>query len=279
MAVIDKTKQSAVKPDAEDEKKGKTVDLLQEKNLPEGEKRKHDITEDAWEFSAPPKAQRFSIKIHPAKDPVTLYQDDKDRPPIYNIAIEGEIVNSTNGEFDKVRVFPRVSTAVGRGKNISTAAGLLVKLGFKIPEEISDKSLATLVLKALMKEPVTDVEVDWQGYSKEEKRVVYRGMHRFPQDENGEPMHIVDYKTKSGSIEEIKANLDVTHWYSKGEKGSIKDKSASAAAGANGGTAIKGTTQLTLARDEEEEGGKPVPVAVKESEKSIEDELTELEEA
>ena len=280
MAVLDKARVAQQKSDTEETSgKGKSegivVDVLQDKTLPTGERRKHDITEDAWAYSAPPPTGRYKIKLHPGDKPVTKWDSEDGRPPIYNIAIEGEIVESKDGEYDKVRVFPRVSTAVGRGKGISTAAGLIVKLGYKLPDEIDDLSLARLVLKAIMKEPMTDVEIDWQAYSKEDKRVVYRGMHKFPQDANGEPMHVVDYMTKARVMEEIKANLDVTHWYGKGETGSVGT-----------GTKIPAKvvhTTVTLAPDPDEDA----PVATKtmavgkakEAEQSIEDELAELEEA
>lgn len=292
MAVLDKRNVAQQKSDTEESTgKGKSegivVDILQDKTLPTGERRKHDITEDAWAYSAPPPTGRYKIKLHPAKDPVTIYKNDDDRPPIYNIAIEGEIVESKDGEFDKVRVFPRVSTAVGRGKGISTAAGLIVKLGYKLPEEIDDLSLARLVLKALMKEPMVDVEIDWQAYSKEDKRVVYRGMHKFPQDAQGEPMHVVDYMTKAKVTEEIRANLDVTHWYGKGETGNVRTPKR--------GEPAKVVQTVTLAPDPDEEDAAqaapvvpaPTPVAVKAKataapapvQQSIEDELAELEEA
>lgn len=253
MAVLDKNKVIQKTTDAQDEVKkseGVTVDLLQDKTLPTGEKRKHDVSEDAWARSAPPKAARFSLKLHLAKDPVTMYKDDEGkRPPIYNIAIEAKIVNSKDGEYDNVTVFPRVSTAVGRGKNISTAAGLLAKLGYSknLENEIDDKSLGVLVVKALQKEPILDAEVDWQAYSKEDKRVVYRGMHKFPQDADGEPMYVVDYMTKAKVMEEINASLEVVHWYGKGEESKPKAN----AAGASGGGGGKGVQPLQLAGDEE----------------------------
>lgn len=292
MAVIDKSKAAQQKSDTEEkdskQSEGRVVDILQDKNLPAGEKRKHDVSEDAWEYSAPPPAGRYSIKLHPAKDPVIIYDTDRQgnaMNPIYSISIEGEIVNSPGGEYDKVRVFPRVSTAVGRGKNISTAAGLLAKLGFTkaLENELEDKSLAVLVMKALMKEIVTDVEIDWQGYSKEDKRVAYRGMHKFPQDANGQPQHIVEYITKAKVTEDIKASLEVTHWYGKGE----------ASKGPTPVAQAKGPQTLTLASDDEEEGQTAVaPAAPKAQAKgatagvapvapvaevSIEQELDELE--
>ena len=288
MAVIDKSKAAQQKSDTEEKEgkqsEGRVVDILQDKTLPAGEKRKHDTSEDAWEYSAPPPAGRYSIKLHPAKDPVTVYTKDREgneMNPIYSIAIEGEIVNSPGGEYDKVRVFPRVSTAVGRGKNISTAAGLLAKLGFTkaLENELEDKSLAVLVMKALMKEIVTDVEIDWQAYSKEDKRVAYRGMHKFPQDPNGQPLHVVDYMTKAKQNEEIKASIEVTHWYEKGE---------ASKGPANAPQQAKGTTTLTLATDEEEEAPAAPVAPAKEKVKataapaapvqqSIDEELDELE--
>lgn len=283
MAVIDKSKAAQQKSDTEEkdskQSEGRVVDILQDKTLPAGEKRKHDVTEDAWEFSAPPPAGRYTVKLHPAKDAVTIYDTDRQgnaMNPIYSIAIEGEIVNSPNGEYDKVRVFPRVSTAVGRGKNISTAAGLIHKLGYKLPEEIEDRALAVLVMKALMKEPTCDVEIDWQGYSKEDKRVAYRGMHKFPQDSQGQPMHIVEYMTKAKQTEDIRASLEVVHWYGKGEA----SKTAAPA------QAQQAKTQtLTLATDEEEEVAPVTPAKAKGAtataaqpiQPSIEDELEELE--
>lgn len=224
MAVIDKKNVAKTQSDTTEttteSTKGRIVDVLQDKSLPTGEKRKIDTTEDAWAFSAPPKAGRYSIKLFLAKDGVTCFDKDPTKEPGYSVAIEGKIVNSQGGEFDNVTVFPRVVTFFGRGKNISTAAGLIDKLGYKVPNEADQLEIAKLLVLALKKEPVIDVELDWQGWSKLESRVVYKGMHAFPHDEQGEPMHIVEYKSSKG-LEEINAQAQVVHWYKKGEQSKV----------------------------------------------------------
>lgn len=280
MAVIDKSKQTAVHSDAaetkkEGERNGRTVNLLEDKSLPSGKKSKLDITEDAWEYSAPPKPGRFSLKLFLAKDGVTCYDDDPNREPSYGIAMEAKIVNSANGEYDNVTVFPRVSTGIARGKNLSTAAGLLVKLGYKVPSEADDKTIAILVVQALKKEPVTDVELDWNGYSKLEKREVYKGMLAFPTDEHGEHLHIVEYKTK-GQIEEIRAQLKVVHWYGKGETGSV-NKGTRASTSAASATGAAGPVLISPATNEPD-STVSVQIASK-PQTSDEDLVTLLEEA
>ena len=236
MAVINKGQVAKTTSDASEssseDKKGRVVDVLQDKSLPTGQSHKLDITEDAWEYGAPPKAGPQTIKLFLAKDGVICYDDDKDKEPGYGISIEGKIVDSTNGEFDGVTVFPRVNTFLGRGKNISTAAGLVAKLGYKVPEQADHLAIAKLIVLALKKEPTIKVECDWRGWSKLDSRVAFKNMEAFPKDEHGEPIHIVDYKSSKGQIEEIRAQLQVVHWYGKGEEvKAAKGSSASAPKG------------------------------------------------
>jgi hypothetical protein len=222
MAVLDKNKVGKQNSDATEsadskETKGRKVDVLQDKSLPTGEVHKLDAEEDAWAFSAPPKTGRYKIKLFLGKDGVICYDDDKDKESGYSINLEGKIVESEGGEFDNITVFPKVVTFFGRGKSISTAAGLLVKMGYKLPDSADQVTIAKLVVMALKKEPIIDVELDWQGWSKLEKRVVYKGMTSFPVGEDNEYQHIVDYKSSKGS-EEIRAQCQVVHWYGKGEQ-------------------------------------------------------------
>ena len=247
---------------------------MQDKSLPTGEVHKLDTSEDAWAFSAPPKAGAFELKLFLAKEGVKCYDDDKDKEPGYGIAMEAKIVNSPNGEFDGVVVFPRVATFLGRGKNISTAAGLIHKLGFKVPEEAHQLKIAQLLVQALKREPVTKVELDWRGYSKIEKRNVFRNMEAFPKDKDGEPMHIVDYKASNGQIEEIRANLDVVHWYGKGEEVKAKGPGHTGAKSAAAG-AVKGPVLLSPS-DDDIEASTPAAASAN---STTADDLSDLEEA
>jgi hypothetical protein len=235
MAVIDtKNKTRNLTSDAADssttssDDQGKVVDIFSQKGLPTGKKVKLDATEDAWAYSAPPPAGPQDIKLFLAKEAVKLMPLDKEKEmdddnSYYSISIEAKIV-SDDPSLKNITVFPRVNTIIGRGKNISTAAGLVVKLGYKLPAEASDFEIAKLLCLAIKKEPVTKVEFEWQGWSKTDKKVVYPNMASFPVDELGNHMHIVEYKCKDKSVEEIRAQLKVDHWYGKGEQPSKKEK-------------------------------------------------------
>lgn len=227
MAVIDsksnKTRNltSDAAESAKETDSGRVVDIFSEKGLPSGKKVKLDATEDAWAYSAPPPAGPQDIKLFLAKEAVTLKPKDKDKEmdddnSYYSISMEAKIV-SDDKSINNLTVFPYVNTILGRGKNISTAAGLIVKLGYKLPAEASDFEIAKLLCLAIKKEPITKVELDWQGYSKTLGKTVYPSMTSFPTDKEGNHQHIVEYKHKDGAIEEIRAQLKVVHWYSKGE--------------------------------------------------------------
>jgi hypothetical protein len=254
MAVIDTknktrnlTSDAAESSSSSDNEKGKVVDIFSEKGLPTGKKVKLDATEDAWTYSAPPPAGPFDIKLFLAASPVTL----KEREPgdsdtsYYSIALEGKIV-SEDKSINNMTVFPYVNTIIGRGKNISTAAGLIVKLGYKLPGdgEADDYTIAKVLCMAIKKEPIVKVELEWQGYSKTDKKVVYPNMASFPVDENGNHVHIVEYKCKDKSVEEIRAQLKVDHWYGKGEK--PEEKPVKSSVGASGGTGKGSVTQMPL---------------------------------
>ena len=246
MAVLDKKnsqigKVSDTTDKAEGESKGTVVDVLVDKSLPTGDKVKLDASEDAWEYAAPAPTGRYSLKLFLAKDGVKLYDDDPNRAAIYGIAIEAKIVNSHGGEFDGSIVFPRVSTAIRRGKNISTAAGLISKLGYKIPAEADHLTIARLMVQALKK------ELDWKGWSKTDNRNVCNSMEDFPKDETGNPKWQFEYKTSKSTTEDIKAQLNVVHWYGKGETASIEKGKPSPAQS-------RTTVTLRPASDEEEEG-------------------------
>ena len=63
-------------------------------------------------------------------------------------------------------VYATVSTRIGRGKTISTAAGLLVKLGYKLDpnKEYTDLQMAKNVVIALKKEPIIPNNwLDWKA--------------------------------------------------------------------------------------------------------------------
>lgn len=256
MAVIDKNKKNTVADAEESTEKGQgvVVDIFAPKGLAEGNRKKldKDAADDAFTFSAPPPAGRYSLKFHLGKDPVKYHESNKEgREDYYTITAECEVLDATGTRIGTV--FPRFATYISRGKGISTAGAIVVKMGLKVPEEATDKEIALLCAKAMKAERIVDAELDWQGYSKMDKRVVFSSMLAFPTDDEGNSQHITYIKTKAGVEEEIRANLQVKHWYGK------KDGAGGAPAGKGTSAVAKAPIQQQLV-DEEDESPAPAPV-------------------
>ena len=199
----------------------------------EGHTAKLDTKVDAWERIAPPAEGRYSLKLFPSEGKEKCVSINyktgrggqkvlENGQPVfesYSINIESRIV-SDNEDSNNVPVFASVSTRIGRGKSISTAAGLLVKLGYgdklNPDKEYSDKAIAKAVVMALLKEPVIPNNwLDWKyGYRGKDGRwkSVFRTMADFPVDEEGEYIANPTITTDSGSREEVFAKLYVREW-------------------------------------------------------------------
>lgn len=276
-----------------DAKNGRVVDIFTEKGLYTGVKHKLNKEDDAFTFSAPPEKGRYQIKVLPAKDFVSLKHvdpDDENSDQYYSLAMECPVLDAAGTSLGAM-VFPTVTTRIQRGKDISTAAGLVVKLGYKIPEEDDEFGIAKLCAKVVKAEKTTWVELDWTGWSKELKKQVYNTMTDFPVGEDGKHEHIVQYRLpreKGGGTEEIKASLKVKYWYSKGED--AKEQPGSGAGSGTGSTGGSKKLTLNLVADDElsEETTKPTSAvdkviadkaAKKEKEPPPEPEMEELLEA
>lgn len=253
MAVIDKNKKNTV-ADAEEsteKSKGVEVDIFATKGLVEGTKKKlnKDAADDAFTYSAPVPAGKYSLKFHLGNKPVQFWKSQKEGgDDYYSIDAECEVLNEAGERVGTV--FPRFATYISRGKEISTAGAIVVKLGFKVPEEATDKEMALLCAKAIKAEKIIEAELDWNAYSKVDKRPIYSSMLAFPTDDEGTPQHIFPYKTKAGVMEEIQAQLRVKHWYGK-KDGATGDKGTAGVA--------KAPVQQQLV-DEEDESPTPQPV-------------------
>jgi hypothetical protein len=194
--------------------------------LLEGNEVTLDLTEDAWEFAAPPPRNVYDVKCFLAKEGLKFGLLDKNDPKsIYiNIGIEGKIV-STDEDINGIPVFPFLSTRVYPRRNISTAASFLVKLGYKVPNPITDKKLAMYVEAALKKEPIIKTELDWKGsYSYKDAKTgkdvwenVYNHYEEFPVDDKGERRHLISVASKGGGMVEIRAQLKVNRFFGKND--------------------------------------------------------------
>lgn len=213
MAVI-KTMNTQTQKANDRDDKTKPVDLS-DNSLKSGVKSKLDPTEDAWSRTAPPPKGDYDIKLFAGgKDAWRqgLIDENDEDSIYYSCNLECKIV-SENKEYDGASLFSTVTTRIGRGKHISTMAGLIKKCGYKVPEEATPLEIARLFKKVLAKEPILrGNECDWEGYSKADSKTIFLSMDDFPEDSEGNKRWRVTRTTKDGSREEIVASLRIKLW-------------------------------------------------------------------
>jgi hypothetical protein len=194
--------------------------------LPEGKKHKLDASaaDDAWDFGAPPPKGHYDLSIafsKPSKNTSNAgirYNKEED---YYVIGFECRTVNHSNTDYNNIPVFAGVSTKIGRGKVISTAAALLVKMGVKIPDELTDKQVVQLWSQLMKRNPICrQCLLDWRGGYKDGKsqwQNVFQTMEDFPVDKTLEDGTIVyNYlpmvTNNMGGQTEVRAQLYVSEW-------------------------------------------------------------------
>lgn len=194
----------------------KVIDLS-DASLKSGKKSKLDPTEDAWARTAPPPKGDYNLKLFLAKDGFKAnYTDPEDLDTIYYIADLECKIQSNDKEVDGFTVFSKVTTRISRGKNISTLAGLIVKCGYKLPEEATPLELIKMLRKVLATEPILrDCHCDWNAWSKNDQKNIYTSMEDFPEDEEGNKRHQFSISNKDGGREDISASFKIKEWGSK----------------------------------------------------------------
>src|ERR1019366_4241727 len=106
--------------------------------LIEGEEMTLDLAEDAWSFGAPPPFGYYSVKLFLDKDGIKQGLEDQNNPNSVYITFK-LIAKVTEGEFEGVPIYTQVTTKIWRGKETCTMAGLIGKLGYKIPNKLTPK--------------------------------------------------------------------------------------------------------------------------------------------
>lgn len=221
---------------------------------PAGTAQNLDLTEDAWSFGSPPPHGIYDIKLFTGRDAVKANFDEDGKFTHYVVNIESKVV-SDNEEYDGAVAFPAlpISTKIARGKKISTAAGLIVKLGYgqKIPPQVTDKQLANFVEQLLKREPVIKAELDWRGsYSWKNAKGediwenVYNHCEDFPIKE-GVRQHQVNVASKGGGTAEVRAQLRIVRFFGKEDKIPVIGAPTTMVAGAGAG--VIGAPQLVSA--------------------------------
>lgn len=186
-----------------------------------GTSKKMDATEDAWEFSAPPEPKVYKFRIFPARDGFKQGRyDPKDAEAVfYQTGVEAKIV-SDDPDIDGFTCYCYFTTRIGKRRNISTMAGMIVKMGFKLPSEATDLHIAKMFGAALKKELIVEGELDWRGAYKDGPDWInqWGSYAEFPNKEGGGKKHIAVITDKKGNSHEIRAQAAVKRWFGKGEK-------------------------------------------------------------
>lgn len=208
--------------------KGLVIDPAKLVSAPRGIKNKLNADEDAWAVSSPPVHDIYCLKPVLAKNGIRFFEagakDNYGRileHPHYSVNIEMRIIAESDPEVHMFPVFQSMTTRLGRGKHISTAAGFIKKLGFKVPAEADDLEIVTLLVEVLRQEKVLFGEVDWRAAFKDYDgtwKNVCSTMSDFPKDpETKAFLHRLRVTNGKGTPEEIQAQLTVAKLYSRKE--------------------------------------------------------------
>jgi hypothetical protein len=177
---------------------------------------------DAWAYPAPPPMGNYDLKLFPAKEFVKMVKRDETKPfeapgnVYYQANLECRIV-APGQDWDNTPVFATVSTIVGRGRELSTMIGV-VRLTGAIPKKntLSDLEQVKILHTVLKKEPIIrGVFLDWEGYSKNDKKSVCKSMTDFPKAQDGTYQHSFTRIDSQRDKEEITAQLRVKSWVNR----------------------------------------------------------------
>lgn len=231
----------------------KTVDLS-DTSLPEGAKSKLDPNQDAWEYPAPIPRGVYNLRLHLGDAGFKSYQTDEDNPDtvVYSANLECK-VESDDKDANGATVFERVNTRIGRGKDISTMAALLVLCGAKIEKgkETTPLKVARALDKLLKKDPTPLIKgclLDWRGarqLADGSWEDVFRSMVDFPKDSQGRYQHTVAVSKQGGGKDEVRARLFVKKWPVGGKVAEVVEEAPSNVVSA-ASVLIEDENELTL---------------------------------
>lgn len=258
MAVVDE------KPKEKKFEQVLSITDLANPKLPTGSASKLDVDADAYEVPMPPPMGRYDLRVALAeKDPIKMKRiDDKDpSTTYYSVALECRIISDDETANNRA-VYVYVSSRMARGQKISTLAYVLIKCGVA-KEKLADKEMDQLTLvRAFVKwlaseRVVKKCLIDWEGYSKEHSKTVFRSMNQFPLSEDGVTHeHVVTIAAPNGGVEEISAKLVLKDW---GEKAG-EEKSS----GGGGPIPVRQTVSRAQVEAPDEEEGEEEAEVVEE---------------
>lgn len=180
-----------------------------------------DLTEDWQAQAAPPPASRYKLKLTIEDDKFTVgvkqgFGKDDPNGKYYKKQLACKI-QAEGSEWNNSIVFYNCNTSIGRGKKLSTMAGLLIMLGAKLPANISELKLARHFNAVIKKnEPELIADCDWSAWDMEAESkgdfgaAAKVGMKNFPLV-NGKRVHIIE----GAKGQQIVAKLKITKFLGK----------------------------------------------------------------
>jgi hypothetical protein len=203
--------------------RAKLVDI-NDKGLFTGETVELDFASDAWAFPAPPPMGTYDLKLFPAKEAFKMVLKDTTKGweapgnVYYAANLECRIV-APGQDWDNTPVFTMVNTQVYRGKELSSMMGVVLLTGAKPKKNsLSDLEQAKILNQVLKGEPIIrKVFLDWEGYSKNDKKSVCKSMTDFPKNQDGTYSHSFTRVDAQRDKEEITAQLRVKQWVVKSD--------------------------------------------------------------
>lgn len=217
MAVVTRDGQKVANNEAQDIE----IDPAMLEQCEEGEVHKLNASkaDDAWDYGAPVPMGLYDLRLGLAKGGLKQNKEDKH----FNLNLECKVTGHDNADYNGQTVFAYVSTKIGRGKEISTAAAILVKLGVEIPKEATDKQIAMLLVnkmkgEAIIRQNLLDWRATYNAGTKDNPDWVnqHNTMTDFPileRKENGDIVynHAPTLVTAKGK-QELRAQLFVAEW-------------------------------------------------------------------
>lgn len=207
-----------------------------------------DANSDAWAVTAPPPSGYYAFSPSITKDGIKGIERTEDSPESMFFKVNLELkFHSTDADIAGAVMFANVSTYIGRGKELSTVLGLMLRSNKKpktIPSPITDVDQVLYLQKWLGAQPLVYAFVDWQVWSKNQQKTLIKGMENFPQDEDGNYLASIEVDGET-----CNANVKVVNFITHEEFKKIQEDLA---------TSGEGVTESDIPEVEEEKPAAPV---------------------
>lgn len=204
------------------------VDIFS-KNLPEGNTRMLDLSED-WQARADvPPAGTYRVKLFEARQEPVVMGKTQQGDVFYSVNMEARL-QSDDERYNGYPIDVRASTMPYRGKTKSPIVGILEACGFKLKSnQVTDLMVTQTLVKHLKTEPVVWVDIEWGARAQNGKGewvAAARKMADFPLKDGvlGEHESTATITLPDGTRKEVNARVSIVHWHGVNAPAQAKGK-------------------------------------------------------